>query len=107
MSHGLTDSSVQAVFDSIRTSLPGQQVSATFDGSTATAIKTNNTISLDLDEFGALGDYRYSIRFKISELPGVEVGKFIVVSGVTEQVIGTTTDHTGTTMLAHMGDIHA
>ena len=105
--HGLTKASLEGIHDSLQATFPGQVVTVSYDGNTASGIKASVATDPDLEEYGHLSSYKFSVRIQADDLPGVDVQKLVAISGTDYLVLDTTLDHTGAMLRLHLGDEHA
>ena len=105
--HGLTKASLEAIHVSLQATLPGQVVSVSYDGNTASGIKSTVETDPDLEEYGRMSNYKFSVRIQADDLPGVDVQKLVTISGTDYLVLDTVKDHTGAMLRLHLGDEHA
>jgi hypothetical protein len=107
ITHGLTKASVEAAHTSLVASFPAQSVTVSYDGNSATGIKSNVETDPDLEEYGRMSNYKFSVRIKTDDLPGVDVQKLVTISGTDHLVLDMVKDHTGAMLRLHLGDEHA
>ena len=104
---GLTQAKVIAAFKSMRSSLPDSTVSVTYGNETGTGVKTNLESEPDLQSWGLLDDYEFSVRVLNSEFTTLEVNTRITVDSVEYLILDMDQDRTEATRRVHLGHKHA
>jgi len=98
---------MEGVHASLLASLPAQNVVLEYAGNTATGVKSVDETAPELDEEGRMSNYKFSVRIKADDLPGVDVQRLVTISGTVYQVLGKKLDQTGATLRVDFGDQHA